>query len=55
MPARGAYVLVRPRSPSEAWQRARVVGGADVEVRVEERDGSQRSVGLRDVLALAPR
>jgi hypothetical protein len=55
MPARGLFVLSRPSSPSEAWQRVRVLGGAGVEVRVEEPDGGHRSVGLRDILTLVPR
>jgi hypothetical protein len=54
-PARGVFVLMRPNSPSDAWQRVRVLGSVDSEVRVETRDGNERKIALRDVLALAPR
>jgi hypothetical protein len=55
LPPRGAFVLMRPNSPSDAWRRVRVVAAFDSEVKVSDPDGAERSVELRDVLALSPR
>jgi hypothetical protein len=52
-PARGAFVLIRPISPSEPWKRMRVVGSVDAEAKVVDQDGAERSVAFRDVIALA--
>jgi hypothetical protein len=52
LPNRGDYTLVRPTSPSEPWQRVRVLGTTDRDLRVVDVDGSERVVTARDVLPL---
>lgn len=54
LPPRGAFVLVRPRSPSEPWRRLRVQSAAETNVKLVDPDGAEQTVELRDVLALAP-
>jgi hypothetical protein len=51
-PARGAFVLIRPISPAEAWKRVRVLSAIEDEAKVIDQDGSERTVAFRDVLAL---
>ena len=52
LPARGAFVLVRPLSPADPWKRMRVLSAADAEAKVEGEDGSTRTVPARDMLPL---
>jgi hypothetical protein len=54
-PARGAFVLIRPISPAEAWKRVRVLSAVDAEAKVIDQDGSERTVAFRDVLGLGAR
>lgn len=54
-PVRGAFVLVRPASPADAWRRARVVAIFESEARIFDGDGAERSVGFRDLVPLGPR
>ena len=51
-PSRGDFVLVRPLSPSEPWQVARVAAVTEREFRVAQPNADERVVGLRDVLLL---
>ncbi len=50
--ASGDFVLFRPTSPAEAWPVGRVRGVTDRQVRVGSGDGSERVIGLRDVLRM---
>jgi len=54
-PSRGAFVLIRPASPADPWWRGRVVATFESDARIADGDGSERSVGFRDVLPLGAR
>jgi hypothetical protein len=54
-PPRGAFVLMRPDSPADAWRRARVLATLESDARIIDADGAERSVGFRDLLPLGAR
>jgi hypothetical protein len=51
-PRRGHFALVRPTSPSEAWQRVQVTASTEGAFKVRDAEGAVRVVGERDLVPL---